>query len=85
MTKEGDARIWWIPQIGMEGVFYHSVPSVEEGYRVCDILGRYDLFQFENRVKPDYANVGGVEIHEDGEWCEMDKEEWEWRKQEGKG
>jgi len=82
MSKPANVRIWWIPQIGMVGQFRVPVTSVEEGFRVCDILARYDLFQFENRVKPDYANVGGVQIFEDGEWYDMDKEEWEWRQQE---
>lgn len=76
-AKEGDVRVYWIPQIPMEP-FHAGVPTVEEGFRVCNILAGYDLFQFENKVKPDYCNVGGVQIFEDGEWCDMDEEEWAW-------
>ena len=35
-------------------------------------LAYYDMFQFENKVKPDYSNAGGLEIFRNGEW-----EEWE--------
>ena len=33
-----------------------------------DVLADYDKFQFENNIKPDYSNAGGLEIFENGEW-----------------
>jgi hypothetical protein len=74
--KLGDLRIWWIPQVGMEGEpFYVSVKTPVEGKFILDTLAYYDLYQFEKNVKPDYANAGGLEILEDGldgglEWCD---------------
>ena len=61
-------RVWWIPQVPM-GAFYIPVESVEEG-KVLDILAAYDAFQLQNRVKPDYTNVGGLQMfdEEEGEW-----------------
>jgi hypothetical protein len=53
---------------------------------MVSILAQYDLFQLENRIKPDYANAGGVEVFWDsgkgGEWVTWhsddgyDFEEW---------
>lgn len=73
-TKEGALRVWWIPQIPMKS-FYVSVETVEEGKKIVEILAEYDLFQFDNKVKPDYSNAGGLEIFEDGEWCEWCNDE----------
>ena len=35
-------------------------------------LADYDLFQFQNRIKPDYANAQGLEVYKGGEWCEWE-------------
>lgn len=63
-------RVWWIPQIGIEETFYVSVESAEEGKKVMDLLAAYDAFQLQSNVKPDYSNVGGLQV-----W---DEEEQEW-------
>lgn len=62
-------KVWWVPQVPMEA-FEVEVASVEEGIKVMDVLANYDLFQFENRVKPDYCNMGGLLMFEDGEWVD---------------
>lgn len=64
-------RVWWIPQIGIEETFYVPVESAEEGKKVMDLLAAYDAFQMQNKVKPDYSNVGGVQM-----WDE-DSQDWE--------
>lgn len=64
-------RVWWIPQVPMKQ-FNFEVPTLGEGRRMCDCLAEYDKFQFENRIKPDYCNTGGVQVsHQDfcdGDW-----------------
>lgn len=75
MTNKGELRVWWIPQLGMENVFYESVETPKEAKKILDAFARYDLFQLENNVKPDFANAGGLEVFEDGEWCEWYDEE----------
>lgn len=55
-----DLRVWWIPQVPGKP-FYVRVCTVEEGVRVMGILARYDAFQLENKIKPDYCNAGGLE------------------------
>lgn len=64
-------RVWWIPQVGMrEEAFYIPVNTVEEGKKFLDVLGAYDAFQFQNNIKPDYCNIGGLQIFDEseGEW-----------------
>ncbi len=71
MNKKGDLRIWWIPQVPMNP-FHMEVNSITEGKLLLETLAKYDLFQLENNIKPDFANAGGLEIYEgdDEGWCE---------------
>lgn len=68
----GDLRVWWIPQVPGEP-FRVPVESVQQAVFLLNVLARYDQFQLEHRIKPDYSNVGGLECFSqdgDGEWCE---------------
>lgn len=67
--RDGSLRLWWIPQIPGKP-FYVEVASVVEAMLVYDTLTRYDAFQFENYIKPDYSNAGGLEVYYDHEWSE---------------
>ena len=69
MTVPIELRVWWIPQVPMEP-FFVPVGSVREGVLIMGVLGKYDLFQFENKIKPDYCNTGGLEMLENGEWTD---------------
>lgn len=70
-------KVWWVPQVPGKP-FEAPVSSVEEGVKVMDVLADYDRFQFENRIKPDYCNAGGLLMFDpedgtdgpDGSWCE---------------
>ena len=61
--KPGDLQVWGIPQVPMKS-FTVDVASVEEAVKLMDVLADYDRFQFENNVKPDYCNAGGLQ-----RWC----------------
>ena len=61
--KIGDLRVWWIPQIPGEP-FYVPVKNLEEAKLIMDTLAKYDIFQFENNIKPDYCNAGDLEYYE---------------------
>ncbi len=65
-------RVWWIPQVPMKS-FHVEVDSPEEARKLLRVLANYDLFQFENNIKPDYCNVGGLQ-----EWDPEDEEEDKW-------
>jgi len=77
MANEGELRVWWIPQLPGTP-FYVDVASVPEAKKVLEILARYDLFQLEQAIKPDFTNAGGLEVFEYGEWVE-------WMDDEGNG
>jgi len=62
-------RVWHIPQIPGKP-FHVEVGSTTEARKVMKILANYDIFQFENRIKPDYCNASGLEVFEGGEWTE---------------
>ena len=76
MSKENELRVWHIPQIPGEP-FHVSVESPQEAVKVLNILAEYDNFQFEQNIKPDYSNAAGLEVFEDGEWCEWYSEDGE--------
>ena len=68
-------RLWHIPQIPSKSFKVES-SNLEYLANLCDVLQRYDLFQYENNIKPDYANISGIEVWEDvGEgysWYSLD-------------
>src|SRR3546814_6755934 len=79
--ETGQLQVWWVPQVPMTA-FEVNVGSVQEGAKLLDVLAEYDLFQYENKVKPDYCNAGGLR-----RWCADSDGEgtpgWEdWRSEE---
>lgn len=72
--KEGSLRVWHVPQIPGKP-FRVAVDSPEEGHKILAIIAKYDIFQLENNIKPDFSNAGGLEVFTDGEWIEWDDEE----------
>lgn len=75
-AKHGDLRVWWIPQVPGKP-FHQEVDNLKEAKLLLTTLARYDAFQFENRIKPDYANAGGLlvydtDMEEGGEWVDYD-------------
>lgn len=54
-------QVWWIPQVPMKS-FNVPVESVSEGVKILEVLANYDLFQYENDIKGDYSNVGGLQM-----------------------
>lgn len=74
--KEGDLKVWWIPQVPGKP-FETPVGNVVEGKLLLKTLARYDQFQFRNNIKPDYCNVGGLMVFECGEWTDWYSEDGE--------
>ena len=68
-AKDGDLRVWHVPQLPGKG-FHVLVDTPKEAQRVIQLLAEYDLFQYENKIKPDYCNASGLEVFDDGEWYE---------------
>ena len=76
MPKKDDLQVWWIPQVPMKA-FLAPVKNIDEAILLLDTLAKYDLFQYENKVKGDYANTGGLNVFEDGEWVAWESEDYE--------
>lgn len=57
--QKGDLRVWWIPQVPMKP-FYVYVKDINEAKLIIDTLAKYDTFQYENNIKPDFCNAGGL-------------------------
>ena len=57
--SKGDLQVWWIPQVPGKP-FEVDVGSVYEAVKIMSVLAEYDQFQFENNIKPDYCNAGGL-------------------------
>jgi hypothetical protein len=72
----GDLQVWWIPQVPMKP-FIVPVGSLDQAMKIMDVLAEYDMFQFKNKVKPDYANAGGLSVFEDGEWLDWENADGE--------
>lgn len=54
-------KVWWIPQVGrVNEPFEVEVPTVKIGVKILNMLAAYDLYQLEKRIKPYFANAGGL-------------------------
>ena len=73
MPRKNDLRVWWIPQVPGKA-FHVPVESLNEACIVLDTLARYDLFQLENNIKPDFSNAGGLQVFKDGEWVDWESD-----------
>lgn len=62
-------RVCHFPQIPCKP-FIVEVKNLEEAKKIFDVLANYDLFQYDNKIKPDYCNMTVLE-----EW---DEEENDW-------
>lgn len=70
-------RVWHNCQIGKVKNFYVDVKNIEEAWLILNTLWNYDLFQYENRIKGDYANTSGLEYfdEEEQEWYEWEDDD----------
>ena len=71
---KGDLRAWWIPQVPM-AAFNVDVPDFKSASLILDTLADYDRFQFENNIKPDYCNVGGLSEFDGTDWFDWEDPE----------
>lgn len=70
-------RVWWMPQVPMSEVFRVEVENTVQADLLLNTLADYDQFQLDNQIKPDYANMGGLEMFEGGEWVDWHNEDGE--------
>lgn len=77
MEENKKLSVWWIPQVPMKS-FRVDVPNVESGALILKTLADYDLFQYDNDVKGDYSNAGGLD-----EWDENENDWVTWFNEDG--
>lgn len=73
-----EIKVWWIPQVPGKP-FEVTVPDLDTAILMCNALADYDTFQYENRIKPDYSNAGGIQyrLEGDDDWEDIDYEDEE--------
>lgn len=74
--KQGELRIWWIPQVPGKP-FEWPVADLVQAALMLDALAAYDDFQYSENVKGDYANCGGLWIWNEAEadWVDWEDDE----------
>jgi len=81
--KQGQLQVWWIPQVPMSNPFTVDVKNIDEAKLLLDALANYDLYQFENKIKPDYCNVGGLRTWDENSDGENNAGWIEWMDENG--
>jgi len=84
VTTVGDLRVVYIPQVPMKA-YVVELPSgytLEQAKVVLDAVVGLSIFEFENKVKPDYSDCSAIERWEldsgdDYAWFWIDEEEYE--------
>lgn len=76
MSKNTKFKIWYVHQIGAPK-FEREVPDAGTGMFVLDTIYLLALFQYANKMIPDYANAGGVVYFDEDEqsWIDYEEEE----------
>ena len=73
---KGALKVWWIPQVPGKA-FEVRVADLVQAELLLRSLAEYDQFQLDHNIKPDYCNMGGLVIFEDGEWLDWWSEDGE--------
>lgn len=76
---EGDLKVFYAPQVPMKAFEVKAI-DLPDAVRVLSIITNFSIFEYENKIKPDYSDYGGVVRYEaDGEggfeWCDVDQDE----------
>lgn len=84
-NTKGDLKVWYIPQVPMKAyeveiVRPHPVIGDELYLKYAAsilkaIIG-LSIFEFDNKVKPDYSDAAGIDRFDGEEWDYVDNEEY---------
>jgi hypothetical protein len=66
-------KAWYIPQVPMKA-FEVEKPSAVEAQAALDLITAFSIFEFENNIKPDYSDAGGISKWDETEQCWFDYE-----------
>lgn len=68
---KSDLRITHIPQVPPrteEHIFHVPVNTLQDALKIYDVLTAYDLFQYDQNIKPDFCNACFLEMYNGTEW-----------------
>lgn len=70
-------RAVYVPQVPMHALTV-EVSSLEQAVIALESITALSIFEFENRVKPDYSDFGTIERWDDEEqdWEDVDEEDY---------
>lgn len=76
--KDLKLRIAHYPQVPCEPYIVNT-DNIGEALKIKDVLCYYDIFQYENKIKPDYCNVSIIQGYDEQykEWYDLDDYEIE--------
>ena len=68
-------KVWYVPQVSMKA-FEVECETAEQAQEALDLITNFSNFEFENNVKPDYSDAGGVVEWDETEqeWCDYEPE-----------
>jgi len=69
-------KAWYVPQVPMKA-FEVKCASAAEAHGALNLLTDFSIFEFENKVKPDYCDAGGVVEWDEAaqEWFDIERGE----------
>jgi hypothetical protein len=78
MAEHKKYRAWYIPQVPGKA-FEVETDSLAEAVKIENLLVDFSIFEYDNHIKPDYSDAGGVDEwdEEEGEWSSLDEDEVE--------
>ena len=50
---------------------------LEQAATLLNAIVGLSIFEYENKIKPDYSDYAAILRLEDNEWCDVDEEEYE--------
>ena len=81
--NEGDLQVWYVPQVPGKAYTVEVVRRdgstdaayLESAVAILNAIVGLSIFEFMNKIKPDYSDAAGIDRMEDGEWCYVEEEE----------
>ena len=76
-TPQERYRAVYVPQVPMHALTV-EVSNLEQTVVALESIIALSIFEFENRVKPDYSDFGTIErwIEDEQEWEDVDEEDY---------
>ena len=70
-------KVWYIPQVPMKS-FDVEVENVEQAVKLYETIVKFSIFEFKNRIKPDYSDAGWIQYYNEEieDWEDLEGLDW---------